>query len=354
MNGLRKLLDILRRYNLKENQGIERNDYFCIRMRDKDVQLSIIVPVYNVEAYLPACVASILNDPPEDFELILVDDCSPDHSGALCDEYARKNPQIRVIHHPVNKGLSEARNSGLAVARGLFVTFIDSDDTIAPGTLSENMALLGEHPEVDLLEYPIYVHYKSPGAFVHYPGKDSFGEEDRSVFRQWLKEQGYRHAYACNKIFRCSLWENIRFMPGVCFEDVYTIPLVIEKVRRRLTSSKGMYFYYQRENTITTAGSFKAQRDLLEAFICLFVRLQKDESLLSQPELAELYLFITDRQIDLLLMGGPYRMPVFRYSLTTLWRMKLPASLRLKGFLLALLGRSYYSLYVTLKKKLSL
>lgn len=93
------------------------------------VKYSVIVPVYKVEAVLPRCIESILNQTVPDFELILIDDGSPDRSGAICDEYAAKDARIRVIHQK-NGGVSRARNAGLDVARGQYVVFVDSDDYI--------------------------------------------------------------------------------------------------------------------------------------------------------------------------------------------------------------------------------
>lgn len=96
--------------------------------------VSIIVPIYNVERYICACIDSALAQTYSDFELILVDDGSPDNCGAICDDYARKDSRIRVIHKP-NGGLSDARNAGLNIATGKYIYFLDSDDTIVPHLL---------------------------------------------------------------------------------------------------------------------------------------------------------------------------------------------------------------------------
>ena len=95
----------------------------------------------------------------EDYEVILVDDGSPDRSGALCDAWVRKDGRFRVIHCPENRGLSAARNRGLDEAHGEYVTFVDSDDYISPHTLQANMELLALHPEADVLEYPVCVYH---------------------------------------------------------------------------------------------------------------------------------------------------------------------------------------------------
>ncbi len=96
-----------------------------------EIKISVIVPVYNVERYLHRCIDSILAQTLKEFELILIDDGTPDRSGAICDEYAARDNRISVIHQ-ANAGVSAARNAGLEVAEGTWATFIDSDDWVAP------------------------------------------------------------------------------------------------------------------------------------------------------------------------------------------------------------------------------
>ena len=115
--------------------------------------LSIIVPVYNVEKYLRKCVDSLLTQdlPPEEYEIILVDDGSTDQSGTICDEYAADHPIVKAMHQQ-NGGLSAARNSGVAVAQGRYVQFVDSDDYLEPNmlkTLVEKM----ETDQLDVLRF---------------------------------------------------------------------------------------------------------------------------------------------------------------------------------------------------------
>ena len=99
------------------------------------MKFSVIVPVYGVEKYLDECVQSILSQTYSDFELILVDDKSPDNCPVMCDAYAAQDARVRVIHKEVNEGLGFARNTGMVEAKGEYIVFVDSDDTIAPNTL---------------------------------------------------------------------------------------------------------------------------------------------------------------------------------------------------------------------------
>ncbi len=108
-----------------------------------DKKLSFVLPIYNVEAYLPQCVDSILSQATEDCEIILVDDGSPDGCGAICDAYAEKENNIKVIHKP-NGGLSSARNAGFDRAEGEYVLFVDSDDYIEPGSVEKILNWIDE------------------------------------------------------------------------------------------------------------------------------------------------------------------------------------------------------------------
>lgn len=103
-------------------------------MEANNIAITVIVPVYNVERYLDTSVQSLLGQTLKEIEIILVDDCSPDGSGAICDRYAQQYPNVSVIHKAVNEGLGLARNTGLEVARGEYVTFLDSDDFVDPDT----------------------------------------------------------------------------------------------------------------------------------------------------------------------------------------------------------------------------
>ena len=115
------------------------------------MKLSIIIPVYCVENTLDRCLESIVSQSYADFEIILVDDGSPDRSPALCDAWAEKDPRIHVIHKE-NGGLSDARNAGIEMAQGEYLTFIDSDDYIEAGTLASVMDAVADN---DIVEYPV-------------------------------------------------------------------------------------------------------------------------------------------------------------------------------------------------------
>lgn len=119
--------------------------------------ISVIIPVYKVEKFLHRCVDSVINQTYKNLEIILIDDGSPDNCGNICDEYAKKDTRIKVIHQE-NQGLSGARNSGLNIAKGEYIYFIDSDDYIKKNTL-ENMIKYSEKDILILYQEQQYIYY---------------------------------------------------------------------------------------------------------------------------------------------------------------------------------------------------
>ena len=136
--------------------------YFC------GVKLSVVIPVYNVESTLKQCVDSVLRQNYEYMEVILVDDGSPDGCPQICDTYAQNHPQVKAIHQ-ANGGLSAARNAGIGIAQGEYITFVDSDDWLQEGTYSTLMGILDSHPDLDLIEFPIMEARRGREFYTFYP-----------------------------------------------------------------------------------------------------------------------------------------------------------------------------------------
>jgi len=215
------------------------------------MKLSVIIPVYRVESTLDRCVESILSQHVDDMEVILVDDGSPDQCPAMCDRWAEKDERIRVIHQE-NGGLSEARNSGIEVAKGEYLTFVDSDDYLETNTLAP---LLTEIDDADIVEYAIIDKLALPDC--------TYTEMNE----YWLEGQAYLHTYACNKIYRSSLFKQVRYPKGKVFEDAYTLPVLLKKARKVKTTSKGFYHYCWNEQSITATATGQQLRQLLKAHL---------------------------------------------------------------------------------------
>lgn len=180
-------------------------------MENQDILVSMIVPVYGTEAFLPACIESIRHQSHANIQIILVDDQSPDRCGAICDEFARKDSRILVIHQQ-NKGVSGARNTGLDHAAGKYILFVDSDDELYPNAVELLLRDAAEH-HADIVSA---VKRIADGA-----GRTACSCEDGScrVYRDeapvLLSLAGDRNTNsACAKLFRADFIQGIRFAEG--------------------------------------------------------------------------------------------------------------------------------------------
>lgn len=228
--------------------------------------LSIIVPVYNVEEYLARCIDSVLTQTFTNFELILVDDGSPDRCGEICDEYARKDSRVIVIHKE-NGGVSSARNRGLDIARGEYITFVDSDDLIGTSTTyEENIAILKHDSQIDVLQYPILTISEKDGANkTMFASRYIFGE--RELFLNWYTGSPIR-GYVWDKIFKKTVFNEIRFPEGMALtEDAFCIVDFVRVVKCLYISEQGYYTYILRKNSAIS--SFSAKK-CLDMFTCNF------------------------------------------------------------------------------------
>jgi glycosyltransferase involved in cell wall biosynthesis len=235
------------------------------------MKLSIVIPVYRTEATLDRCLESVLPQDTPDMEVILVDDGSPDRCPELCDGWAAKDPRIRVIHK-ANGGLSDARNAGIDIATGDYITFVDSDDYLADHTYGPLMVRLEQEHDIDILEYPVHVHYGSPRQYLlDFTPEATY--HDMEAY--WLEGRAYQHTYACNKIFRRSLFDEVRFPVGKVFEDAHTLPLLLRKARTVQTVNHGLYYYCSNSNGITRTADGEALRMLLQPHVEMISKMER-------------------------------------------------------------------------------
>lgn len=201
--------------------------------------ISVIIPVYNVEKYIDNCLESIINQTYKNLEIILVDDGSTDNSGKICDDYALKDSRIKVIHKN-NGGLSDARNKGLDVATGDFVSFIDSDDTIA----------------LDMYEvlHNRLLEDKTDIAVTKISWGDNKNNESNNNFYISEKDDFFGalnfNVSACNRLYNIKLWKNIRFPFGKLCEDAFVEHKITGQCDRISCIERCMYFYLAREGSI--------------------------------------------------------------------------------------------------------
>lgn len=220
--------------------------------------LSVIIPVYRVEHTLSRCIESVLGQC-ESMEIILVDDGSPDGSPALCDEWANKDAHIVVVHKE-NGGLSDARNAGINIAKGDYLAFVDSDDTLAPFTLRDALECAKENA-CDIVEFPVLVGIGSSREY-----RLSFSDtvcELRSpedARRYWLENSLCQHSYAWNKLYSRGLFDDVRFPVGQSYEDLWTLPELLFRAKKIATISKGSYHYFYNDEGICRSGKYEAMR----------------------------------------------------------------------------------------------
>ncbi len=238
--------------------------------------VSVIVPVYKVEPYLRQCVDSILAQTFSDFELILVDDGSPDNCGAICDEYAEKDARIHVIHQQ-NGGLSAARNAGIDVAKGKFLTFVDSDDIVKTKYLESLYDMIESYDaEIACCGMCDFVDNVAPAVDCYNDKKEHTYRGPDAALEQYAERSVVRVS-ACGKLYSADLYKNVRFPEGMLHEDQATTPIVLFNASRVVAFDTPLYCYRLREQSIMHS-RFSAKRydDIVAVDKCICYFKNKD------------------------------------------------------------------------------
>jgi glycosyltransferase involved in cell wall biosynthesis len=216
------------------------------------MKVSVIVPVFKVEAHIEACIQSIIDQTYQDIELIVVDDKSPDNSISLAKELLTKSKytNFKFLENAVNSGVSASRNNGLAIATGEYVLFVDSDDTIVPTMLAEMAAIATEH-DVDIVVCDTFRisadASKKPEVWkASLTGLVDGATAIDAMLR--FKET----SYIWNNLYRKSLFDTIKFVDNIYYEDMLVKPLLWKKARQLYFYPKPLYNYFERSGSITT------------------------------------------------------------------------------------------------------
>ncbi len=233
--------------------------------------ISVIVPVYNTKSTLERCVRTILLQVPSrnDFEVILVDDGSPDGAGELCDQLAKQHQNIRVLHQK-NAGLSAARNAGIKLARGEYITFVDSDDTVTPYWLNEFTrqvvvpVRIGSFAEVNSSGIAKSMRGAIPIGTVIDSTTMCEAMSVENCLRRMLLEQGFTMS-ACGKLYHRDLFKTIQFPVGKLYEDVDTTYRLIMQCPQYVSFSPvPIYYYHQNADSIIHQNFNFHKLDLIE------------------------------------------------------------------------------------------
>lgn len=223
---------------------------------------SLIVPVYQIEEFLPKCVSSVLAQSCQDYELLLVDDGSPDGCGELCDEYARRYPSVRTVHQE-NGGAGAARNHGIHLAKGEYLLFLDGDDYLSPNLLADLKVVIDATP-ADLILF---------GAFVERNGRE-VGQLHESVEpNRLLSVKDTPNLYfgvmaPWNRAYRRCLFtdSDVTFATKVWYEDIRVVTKLLALAQTALRLPGCYYHYLQREGSAMNNRNSDRNVQILEAF----------------------------------------------------------------------------------------
>ena len=225
--------------------------------------ISVIIPVYNVEQYLDQCIQSVLGQSYKNLQIILIDDGSPDQSGAICDQYSERDGRITVVHQK-NRGLSAARNTGLDIAKGEYIAFLDSDDWIYPQAY--------EYLYQTAVKYQADIVQISAESNVSHPVRTEeqiqiFDEEDLLE----LAISGKWNWTVWSNLYQKEIWQALRFEEGYIYEDTLVLPELAKLVHRCVKSNKTVYYYRRRDTGILRRPKDRqhldAQKRIYEKFL---------------------------------------------------------------------------------------
>lgn len=217
-----------------------------------ELKISVIVPVYNVASYLPECLDSILGQDYPNLEIILIDDGSTDKSGAICDEYAARDSRIVVIHQ-ANGGAAAAKNAGLRITTGEYLSFVDSDDTLEPGAFRHMAALLEEH-SADAVQCSFRDVFTDEAI-------DYVALEDVCAFttQEYLKR--YTTDWTCcllwDKLYKRSLFEGVFFEEGHIVDDEYFTYQGMMNAKKIVHAPEIVYNYRKRRSSVTIRPEYR-------------------------------------------------------------------------------------------------
>ena len=229
---------------------------------EKDL-ISVVVPIYKVEKYLQKCVSSITGQTYKNLEIILVDDGSPDNCPVLCDSLAKTDKRIKVIHKP-NGGLSDARNEGIKIATGKFITFVDSDDYLNLNfieTLYHNLTETGSDVSIcnfqDVYENEkVDIRLKETSEILTF--------DNSNKFEQLYKDLRLRFVTAWGKLYRKDIFDKVKYPVGKINEDEFVCHHILSPCNKVCYSDVKYYYYLQRENSIMHQKYSKRNLDVFD------------------------------------------------------------------------------------------
>lgn len=242
--------------------------------------ISIIVPIYKVEKYLSECIESIMNQTYRNIEIILVDDGSPDNCGKICDDYKKKDDRIVVIHKE-NGGLSDARNAGLAIAKGKYLNFVDSDDRLPENSIERLYKMASEaHAQMVIAGFE---RFKDETGEVFFT-TDSEGEKTTVMTKVEAMEDFFRDGcQAWAVLYEREVHEGIYFPKGEINEDEAIVFQLYDRCETIVVTNAVVYSYRNRDESITTTSFSEKKLVAVEHYKSNYLWLKEN-----YPQLADL------------------------------------------------------------------
>lgn len=308
-------------------------------------KISVIVPVYNVEKYLSQCLDSIIHQTYKNLEIILVDDGSTDSSGLICDNYSQKDKRIKIIHK-CQGGLSAARNAGLKIATGEYISFIDSDDFIDKNMYSILINNTQKYNS-DIVWFNYYNYYSKKhfinSSIIKNNDLYDLSSSDKIKFAKNLFYQYKMDAHVWAKLYKRSIFNNIKFPYGKLFEDIFVLLPILSNAKIISTIPDCLYFYRNRSESIVNQ-YFKQNIikniDFIESRIILAINYKNHF-----PNIPESNLFLFDvlkTAFDTLYKFDNYhtQQKIITHLMSKLLKEKLPVKIKLR-----IIRRYFYALF---------
>lgn len=229
-------------------------------------KVSIIVPVYNVELYIDKCLESLINQSMKDIEIILIDDGSTDNSGKICDSYAIKDKKVKVIHKN-NRGLSNSRNCGLDIAKGEYISFVDSDDFIHPQMIEIlYKTIISNNGDIVICDFQ-RIYENNNIKFKQYKTEQNIKIYNNiEALNELYSKNVVKFVIAWNKLYKRELFINLRYREKKFHEDEFIIHELLYRSNKVIDIPLQLYFYLQRQDSIMGAKFSVKRLDGLDAY----------------------------------------------------------------------------------------
>lgn len=257
----------------------------------KEELVSVVVPIYKVEQFIEKCIKSIINQTYKSIEIILVDDGSPDNCGKICDEYATKDERIKVIHKE-NGGLSDARNAGINIANGTYITFIDSDDYVDEKFIEILLQIIKRsNAKISMCGIKKVYNNGRESEDIEIPDEKILTGKEM-ILR--LGDYPISNIVAWNKLYNINLFEKIRYPKGKIHEDEFTTYKLLYECKKVAITNEKLYYYMQNEGSITNQKFNKSRLDIIQA-------LEERSEFFKNKKEKDLYLSTLNKYLEIII-----------------------------------------------------